>query len=139
MRSGARFAASAALLAWAVGAGCSTRALGPDAGGDAAPADADPADCPNDLPSSCPAPAPTYDGDGGVASLVHAHCVPCHSPGGIEPSPDFTTYAGLFAERSAALDQVYACTMPQADGGVPLAPAERATLLAWFVCGAPKD
>ena len=37
-------------------------------------------DCPNDTPSACPSPAPSYVSD--VAPIVSSHCLQCHAPGG---------------------------------------------------------
>lgn len=96
-----------------------------------------PTSCPSDLPASCPMPTPSYKDD--VAPIVARRCSPCHFPGGIEAAThDFSTYAGIAAQRSSVLDQVYSCRMPQA-GAPPLGAAERATLLGWLVCKAPDN
>lgn len=92
--------------------------------------------CPNDLPASCPSPAPSYQSM--IAPLISARCLICHSPGGQEASIPFTTYQNVFAERSPMLNQVYACYMPPT-GAQPLSAQERNQLLTWLVCGAPNN
>jgi hypothetical protein len=107
-----------------------------DAANDVADA-GDEEDCPNDLPPSCPANAPSYAGD--VAPLMSRRCAPCHYPGGIEDSVhDFSTYAHVHAQAGAILGQIHACLMPPADAGQPTAD-ERAALQAWLVCGSPNN
>ena len=92
--------------------------------------------CPNDLPSSCVQPAPSYKTD--VQPVMSARCLSCHAPGGQEAALPFTTYSQVFANRAAILDQTYACRMPPAGSPPPTAP-ERALLLHWLVCGAPNN
>jgi len=93
-------------------------------------------DCPNDLPATCPTPAPSYVND--VAPLISAHCLKCHAPGGQEASKDFTNYPNVFSQRSAILNQFYSCRMPPEGEPRPTA-QERALLLGWLVCGAPNN
>ena len=90
--------------------------------------------CPSDLPGACPSPAPTYASD--VAPIITARCASCHGPGGVEAAHDFTSYAGVYAERTHVLSQVYGCLMPP-PSTLPLSASERQTLLAWLVCDAP--
>jgi hypothetical protein len=92
--------------------------------------------CPQNLPSACPSPAPSYKDT--VAAIFASRCTRCHGPGGVESSRDFTTYANVYAQRSAILDQVYACSMPPA-GETPPTTDERNQLLAWLVCSAPDN
>jgi hypothetical protein len=92
--------------------------------------------CPQDLPAACPANPPSYQTD--VAPMLAARCATCHSPGGAGSPFDFTTYDSVFANRSAILNQVYACNMPP-KGAAGLDPAQRQTLLGWLVCGAPNN
>jgi uncharacterized membrane protein len=106
---------------------CSSSSTGGSGGGNA---------CPQDLPSVCPSPAPSYKDT--VAAIFASRCTRCHSPTGVEPSRDFTTYANVHAQRSAILDQVYACSMPPA-GETPPTNDERTQLLAWLVCAAPDN
>ena len=93
--------------------------------------------CPNDLPSGCPAPAPSYRTE--VAPLFQGRCFPCHGPGGVaQPKHDFTSYAVIHDQRSKILNQVYNCRMPPAQVPAPTM-SERTTLLDWLVCGAPDN
>jgi hypothetical protein len=95
------------------------------------------ASCPNDLPSSCPMPTPSWDA--AVAPIVQTRCSPCHFPGGAAyPAQDFSSYEGVYARRTNVLDQVYGCVMPPA-GATPLTPSERAEILGWLVCHAPNN
>jgi hypothetical protein len=92
--------------------------------------------CPDDLPDSCPTPAPSWKNE--VQAIVEERCVTCHSPGGQEPQYDYTTYAGVFKEHVTMEAQLLSCIMPPNTAEAPT-DAERATLLAWFVCGAPDN
>lgn len=102
----------------------------------ASPAPADGATCPNDLPSSCPMPTPSYKDD--ISGIMDSHCNGCHGPGGTAPEKPLLTYADLFRQRSAVLNQVYSCAMPPASER-PMTPQQRAKVLAWLVCGAPDN
>jgi hypothetical protein len=84
-----------------------------------------------DLPTSCPAPSPSYAGE--VSGIITTRCLPCHGPGGVEASVPLSPWSAVNARRSAVLNQVYACRMPK-DGGLP--ESERLALLGWLVCGA---
>jgi mono/diheme cytochrome c family protein len=84
---------------------------------------------------TCPSPAPTYTNDTQV--LFTGHCVKCHAPGGVEAARPLNSYDAVRAQ-TGALDQVYACKMPPPPEPA-LSAAERATLLAWFVCGSPQN
>ncbi len=94
------------------------------------------ASCPNDLPASCPATVPSYQST--VAPIINLRCVTCHSPGGQEASRPLQTYAEVYSERSAVLNQVYACNMPPGSAAKPTE-QERQALLTWLVCGAPQN
>jgi len=93
-------------------------------------------DCPNDLPKSCPSAAPSYQTT--VAPIINLRCITCHSPGGQEASRPLQTYSQVYSERSAVLNQVYACNMPPASAAKPTE-EERQALLTWLVCGAPQN
>jgi len=95
----------------------------------------EPVDCPN-LSTTCPDPKLSYASD--VRPIINARCTTCHSPGGQEPSRDFTTYGGVFQQRQAVLTQAYSCRMPPAGNAQPTT-QERQTLVAWLVCGAPNN
>ena len=86
-------------------------------------------DCPNDLPPSCTA-ALHYEPD--IAPVVAQNCLSCHTGA---TSTRLDTYERLHTQRSAVLNQVYACRMPR-DG--ELSQRDRALLLAWLVCEAPQ-
>ena len=79
---------------------------------------------------------PSYGND--IAPIIAARCVSCHGPGGAQSQRDLSTYAGVYANRSAVLNQIYACNMPP--GGIAaLDAAERVLLLDWLVCGGPDN
>src|SRR5262249_51832261 len=92
--------------------------------------------CPNDLPASCPQPAPSWQGT--VSQLIAQKCVICHAPTGIVAEKPLDTYDAVFRMRGPVLNQVYSCNMPPPDGGA-LDDEERQALLGWLVCGAPKN
>jgi len=100
---------------------------GPDASGS----------CPQDLPDQCPSAVPSFKTD--VEPIFERRCWHCHANGGPEAaSHNFSTYDNIYAQRSAILNQVYACHMPPA-GQTPPTSDERAKLLAWLVCKAPNN
>jgi hypothetical protein len=75
-----------------------------------------------------------------VAPVVARVCgMKCHAPGGIAQNRPLTDYASVVALGDAILNQVSVCNMPPADADPALGEADRATLLAWIVCGAPNN
>lgn len=103
----------------------------------------DPADsgnggaCPQDLPATCPTVVPSYQTT--IAPVISLRCLACHGDGGIEVTKrDLSNYAAVFKERSAVLNQVYACSMPPA-ASPALTADERKALLDWLVCHAPNN
>ncbi len=94
--------------------------------------------CPDDLPSTCPATTPSYAND--VAPIVNGVCAAmCHAPGGIAQNRPLGDYQDLFNLSDAVLNQVSVCNMPPANADPQLGEADRSTLLAWIVCGAPNN
>jgi uncharacterized membrane protein len=91
--------------------------------------------CPND-PVVCPSPAPSYSTT--VSTIIQNRCLSCHGPGGQWASKPFTTYQEVYTNRSAILNQVYACRMPPAGATQPT-PNERAQIIGWLACGAPNN
>ncbi len=115
---------------------CSSDQMTPSSSSSSGAADAAPA-CPSDLPSACPATVPSYKEE--VQGVIVSRCWGCHADGGVaQRGNDLSTYDDIFKQRSAVLNQVYACQMPPSDAGA-LSPAERAALLAWLVCKAPNN
>ena len=108
-------------------AGCSS----PEPGGNGGASGA--SGCPA-APTTCPTPAPAYAAD--VAGIVASRCVSCHGPGGVEQQRPLGTYAALASRRSSVLTQLATCAMPK---DASMSDGERATVLAWIVCGAPND
>jgi hypothetical protein len=101
---------------------------------------------PNDVPSACPSPAPSYATD--VLPVLQSSCLLCHSPtepdGGANPqyiSPyNFSTYSLQFANKGTFLTEIEACLMPNLDAGAaPIDEADRLTLMDWLICGAPNN
>jgi hypothetical protein len=95
-------------------------------------------DCPNDVPPSCPSPAPSFSGE--VQGVIQSRCAPsCHEPGGQEENRPLQRYADqIYPQRKQMLLQVGSCRMPLA-GATPLTADERQALLGWLVCGAPNN
>lgn len=92
--------------------------------------------CPDDLPESCPSPAPGWAKD--IAPVIEARCASCHVQGGVAADKPFTNHDQVFSRKGAVLNQVYACKMPP-EGATPLSTVERLALESWLVCGAPDD
>ena len=99
-----------------------------------------PQDCPDDLPPSCPTPAPTFSAD--VAPLIQTYCAGCHSAGGQEPTPSLVNYSGITGPMGrTASDIEYElnrCGMPK-PGSPQLTSEQRRTILGWIICGAQND
>ena len=93
--------------------------------------------CPNDLPTQCAAAAPSYAASV-QAVLTRACASGCHEPGGVAAGKRLDTYADVYRQRSAILNQAYSCAMPPT-GSTPLTAEGRALLLGWLVCGAPNN
>jgi hypothetical protein len=103
--------------------------------GPAAPATS----CPtNDLPATCPTPAPSYAGE--VQAIFQAKCLPgCHEPGGMEATKPYTTLAQILQEPlQTMLIQVLSCNMPKAPSP-GLTADERKAMLGWFECMRPNN
>ena len=83
------------------------------------------ASCPNDLPASCPSPAPQWAKD--VAPVVASRCASCHVAGGVAADKPLTTYAEVLSRKGSVLNQIHACKMPQ-EGAPQLTAAERAAV-----------
>ena len=111
---------AATLLAIASGAACS-------AGGSGS------ATCPNDYPSACPTPAPSFAND--VSPLIHANCTPCHGAG--QQIPTLDTYDDVMRAATMISMQVFQCRMPPAPRA-PLTSQQRQIILGWLVCGAKE-
>lgn len=92
--------------------------------------------CPNDLPSSCVTPMPSYQTQ--VSQIFSAYCVTCHSPGGQESNFPLENYEQIYSLRSPVLDQIYSCRMPLSGQPQPTE-TERLLVLQWLVCGAPQN
>ena len=92
--------------------------------------------CPNDLPASCPAPAPRWAND--VAKVIEARCAICHATGGVAANLPLTDHAEVFSHKGAVLNQIHACKMPP-EGATPLSTIERLAIEGWLVCGAADD
>jgi hypothetical protein len=95
--------------------------------------------CPNDEPTSCPSPIPSFSGE--VQAIFLHKCGACHAPGGMKADKPFLTYAQISPEatRTSILVRVERCEMPKA-GATPLTEEERLVLLAWVgVCGGPNN
>ncbi len=107
-------------------AGCSSKNDAPDAA------------CASEgPPSTCPSPGPSWSNE--VSEIFAARCSPCHFPGGVEDSAeDYSTYAGVSRVSGTIEGQIASCAMPPSDAGA-LSSADRATLLAWIVCGAQDN
>ncbi len=129
----ALFAVGAASIAVGLVLACSPTQVG----GDGHPGGTIPT-CPK-LTSECPSPQTTYQQ---TLPVIVQFCDQCHGEGGIEQSQyDYTTYAGIYKNRSEMLTQVNECQMPPYDGGLgpdafPSA-QQREVILSWLACGAP--
>ncbi len=98
-----------------------------------------PRNCPPFEIPLCPAPPPSFAVD--AQPIFAAYCLDCHSPGGREANRPLVTYDDVAKQNGSSgtiLNMVINCQMPPGDAP-QLPPAERDTLLAWLVCGAPNN
>jgi hypothetical protein len=95
------------------------------------------ANCPNDLPPSCPSAVPSFSRD--IQPLMQGQCGTCHSATGTAPDHLFLTYTDAFSQRSAFLNQVYSCKMPPPDAVEGFSVHSRELVLTWLVCNAPNN
>jgi hypothetical protein len=87
---------------------------------------------------ACPSPEPSFSAQ--VLPIIQTKCATCHAPGGLRSSTPLTTWKQVDALLSTVVTYVVTCKMPDVtDGGVPLTPEERATMLDWFACMAPNN
>jgi hypothetical protein len=94
--------------------------------------------CPNDFHAQCPVPPPSYQND--ILPIVKAHCLLCHTVGGLEPTENsFNSYQAIFDDRQAIEDQINECRMPPIDAGIALPTASRVLFMTWLACGAPNN
>jgi hypothetical protein len=93
------------------------------------------------LSTKCPANVPSWQND--IQPLIATYCLRCHSEGGIAPPQfDYTSYQGVFDNRSVMSNDIYQCKMPLRDASPPTAmpsDQERQTFISWFACGAPQN
>jgi hypothetical protein len=95
--------------------------------------------CPkDDYPRPCPSPPPSFSAD--VLPVFQAKCDGCHGPGKLRASTPLTTWDEIQKLLPTVVVYVVNCRMPNvAEGGTPLTPAERSTMLDWFVCMTPNN
>jgi len=108
----------------------------PTASGSVCPDTSAVANCPNDLPTSCVMPIPSYQTT--VSPIFNAYCSICHSPGGQQSGTPLQTYEQIYGIRGEVLNQIYSCRMPPSGQPAPTT-SERQILLQWLVCGAPEN
>jgi hypothetical protein len=92
--------------------------------------------CVKGTPADCGDNQPSYSSE--VSGIISNYCVPCHRAGGLAPDKPLDSYKRVFALRTTELVRVSSCVMPPACAPQPTAD-EHATLVRWFVCGAPNN
>jgi len=89
--------------------------------------------------TTCPSPAPTF---AQIQPIVEKSCVPCHDGTmkdvvtGEDVWP-LTTYDDVAEWGSIVKNSILECTMPPADGAVPITDAERSAIVQWVLCKTP--
>jgi hypothetical protein len=91
--------------------------------------------CVTGTPADC-GTAPSYRTE--VSTIISTYCVSCHRAGGLAPDRPVDTYQRIYSMRTDMLGRVSRCLMPPACAAQPSAD-EHATLVRWFVCGAPNN
>ena len=92
--------------------------------------------CPVDIPSTCPAIAPSFAAD--VLPLVNRYCGPCHAPNGESASRPLQTYAQISGRAGSIEIDLSSCLMPPSSHAQPTS-GERTAILNWIVCGAQDN
>lgn len=92
--------------------------------------------CGASTPASCPSTTPSYATD--VAPLMAKYCTSCHIAGGQESDKPLDSHAALSGQSGDVQGQIAGCDMPPSGSTQPT-DAERNTILAWIVCGAPDN
>ena len=90
--------------------------------------------CPELMPATCTDGTLTY---AEVAPIVEQRCGSCHNDQPGAPWP-LNTWQTLTGWNTAVQDDLVNCTMPPADGGTGMTNEERAQLVHWLNCGAPR-
>jgi uncharacterized membrane protein len=78
---------------------------------------------------------PTYNR---VRSIINSACVPCHDGSDPDGSWPLTDYDDIAAWASTIKDDMLNCSMPPADGGVPITRHDRDLLVQWLLCDTPR-
>jgi uncharacterized membrane protein len=92
---------------------------------------------PNTPAPQCSGELPGYER--AVRPLIEAHCVKCHSAGeSAGEDHDFTQFETLHAQRRTVAAVLRSAAMPPPPAPGPM-PDERALLVLWASCGAPKN
>jgi hypothetical protein len=78
-------------------------------------------------------PAPLFSTD--AAPIIAAHCMKCHTPGGMASKFPFETYAQISPYAGDMRLMLETCQMPPLSEPA-LAEADRLTLIGWIACGA---
>ena len=98
--------------------------------------------CVAEAPTACPDPPVKY---GAVEGIFKARCVNvCHN--GMTPDPNdpsmpiwgFTDYEHVSSWQDTIRAEVFRCSMPPQDAGVPMTVEERRAVLEFIRCGLPK-
>jgi uncharacterized membrane protein len=90
--------------------------------------------CDVQLPTSCPAPAPTY---ADVAPIIAQRCAVCHGQVQTGNWP-LDTYSHVASWREEIRTELVNCTMPPRDSGLSIPDEERMTILTWIRCDLPR-
>ncbi len=96
-----------------------------------------PPPCPGVTAESCPDAIPSYQDD--IAPLMQARCQTCHAPENDSGLWSLGDQESVAEWSDTILRQIRTCSQPPPDSGVYLSAAERHTLEAWLVCGAPDN
>ena len=97
--------------------------------------------CVTTAPTACPTPPVTY---AIVQPILQARCVSvCHNDRTIDPNTNmpiwgFTDYDHVATWADTIRDELFKCSMPPPDAGVPITVDERRAILEFIRCGLPK-
>jgi len=88
--------------------------------------------CPGvDASATCETDGAPFDA---ILPILQKSCIPCHDTSAPDAAWPLTTYDDVEAWSGVIEGDILRCSMPPADGGVPITSAERLALVNWMIC-----
>jgi uncharacterized membrane protein len=72
-----------------------------------------------------------------IVPILDRSCTQCHSTDAADQEWPLATYSDVGPWADVIQDELCSYRMPPLDGGIPMTPADRLTVLQWVQCGSP--